>query len=124
MQLHQDASAAGFVVRRVEADAIVVNEHRLEHSFIVHPAGLIRGWDATCARSLSPGQLDDALALAPEVVLLGTGTRQVFPGHAVLAACLTRGIGIEVMDNAAAARTYNVLAAEGRRVVAAFVLPG
>jgi uncharacterized protein len=53
---------------------------------------------------------------------LGTGERQVFPSAAVMAACLTRGIGIEVMTNAAAARTFNVLAGEGRRVVAGFLL--
>ena len=41
-----------------------------------------------------------------------------------MAALLTRGIGLEVMDNAAAARTFNVLANEGRRVVAGFLLPG
>ena len=62
------------------------------------------------------------LALAPELLVLGTGQRQVFPPAAVMAACLTRGIGIEVMDNAAAARTYNVLAGEGRRVVVALLL--
>jgi len=45
-----------------------------------------------------------------------------FPAPAVMAACLTRGIGIEVMDNAAAARTFNLLANEGRRVIAAFLL--
>ena len=54
--------------------------------------------------------------------LLGTGERQVFPSAAVMAACLTCGIGIEVMGNAAAARTFNVLAGEGRRVVAGFIL--
>ena len=52
------------------------------------------------------------LALKPELVVLGTGAVQVFPPAAVMAACLTRGIGIEVMDNAAAARTFNVLAAK------------
>ena len=57
------------------------------------------------------------LALQPELVVLGTGATQVFPPAAVMAACLTRGIGIEVMTNAAAARTYSVLAGEGRRVV-------
>ena len=57
-------------------------------------------------------------------VLLGTGERQRFPSPAAMAAMLTRGIGIEVMDNAAAARTFNVLANEGRRVVAGFLLPG
>ena len=57
------------------------------------------------------------------IVLLGTGLRQRFPTAAILARFLTRGVGVEVMDNAAAARTFNVLAAEGRRAVAAFMLP-
>ena len=56
-------------------------------------------------------------------MLLGTGARQVFPPAAALAACLRRGVGIEVMSNAAAARTYTVLAGEGRRVVAGFLFP-
>lgn len=56
-------------------------------------------------------------------MLLGTGAKLVRPPVAVLAPLLTRGIGCEVMDNAAAARTFNLLASEGRRVVAAFVLP-
>ena len=64
------------------------------------------------------------LALQPEVVVLGTGARQVFPPASVLAACLSRGIGIEVMANPAAARTFHVLAGEGRKVVAALILQG
>ena len=71
-------------------------------------------------RSLS--HVDAILALAPSLVLLGSGQRHQFPSAEVMAACLTRGIGIEVMDNAAAARTFNVLATEGRKVVAAFLL--
>jgi uncharacterized protein len=63
------------------------------------------------------------LDLQPEVVLLGTGVRQQFPPAAFMAGFLRKGIGIEVMDNAAAARTYDLLASEGRRVVAAFILP-
>ena len=74
------------------------------------------------ATALEPAHLDALLALAPELLVLGTGQRQVFPSPAVMAACLTRGIGIEVMDNAAAARTYNVLAGEGRKVVVALLL--
>jgi uncharacterized protein len=62
------------------------------------------------------------LDLKPEVILIGTGARQVFPPAEVMAAALRRGVGIEVMDNAAAARTHAVLAGEGRRVVAAFIL--
>jgi uncharacterized protein len=64
------------------------------------------------------------LSLQPEVVLLGTGARTTFPAPAVLAEFLKRGIGLETMDNAAAARTFNVLVGEGRRAVAVFLLPG
>jgi hypothetical protein len=65
-----------------------------------------------------------SLTLEPEVVLLGTGARITFPPAAVLAEFLKRGIGLETMDNAAAARTFNVLIGEGRRAVAVFLLPG
>ena len=54
----------------------------------------------------------------PEVVLLGTGQRQVFPSPAFGARFLQAGIGFEVMDTGAACRTYNVLVTEQRRVVA------
>jgi uncharacterized protein len=79
-------------------------------------------YDDTDARAMVPGDLDPLLALAPELLVLGTGADQAFPPAAVLAACLQRGIGIEVMTNAAAARTYSVLAGEGRRVAAGFII--
>ena len=55
-------------------------------------------------------------------MILGTSAQLKFPPQRVLAAFLTRRIGIEAMDNAAAARTFNVLADEGRKVVGAFIL--
>jgi uncharacterized protein len=62
------------------------------------------------------------LDLQPQVVLLGTGAHQTFPPAQTLAACLRQGVGIEVMDNAAAARTHALLVSEGRNVVTAFIL--
>jgi uncharacterized protein len=88
----------------------------------VSPETLLEHWPVTDARTMQPADLDPLLALQPELVLLGTGATQVFPQAAVLATCLGRGIGLEVMSNAAAARTYSVLAGEGRRVVAGFML--
>jgi len=76
------------------------------------------------ASALTPDDLAALLALDPEVIVLGTGQRQRFPSTLAMAACLTRGVGIEVMDNHAAARTFSILAGEGRRVVAGFVLGG
>ena len=64
---------------------------------------------------LDPSRL---LAQDPEIVLLGTGPRQIFPAASFRAQFLSVGIGVEVMDTGAACRTFNVLVAEQRRVVA------
>lgn len=113
-----------YSLRGVNSDGVLVNENRLATSFILSPHELIPGWRPRSVQELLPADLDPVLALEPTVVLLGSGASLRFPAAEVMAACLTRGIGIEVMDNAAAARTFNVLATEARRVVAAFLLPG
>ena len=67
---------------------------------------------------MTEAHIDALLELDPQVILLGTGARQIFPAMALLARGLARSIGIEVMDTGAACRTYNILMAEGRQVVA------
>ena len=111
-----------YFLRGADGQAALVNDRRLTSSFVLAPGALVEGWLASDARTLSVAQLEPMLALSPEVILLGCGATQVFPPAATLAACLGRGIGLEVMTNAAAARTFNVLAGEGRRVVAGFIL--
>ena len=66
--------------------------------------------------------LSRTLALEPELVLLGTGARQIFPDAAYGAQFLRAGIGFEVMDTSAACRTFNVLVGEQRRVAAMLLL--
>ena len=70
---------------------------------------------------LGAAQVERLLALAPEVVLLGSGVRQVFPPAAFSARFLTAGIGFEVMDTGAACRTFNVLVSEQRKVAAVLI---
>jgi uncharacterized protein len=111
-----------YSLRGAGGDFALVNEQRLEASFLLAPNQLVPDWRPASIADLSVEDLDAVIALEPAVVLLGSGARLVFPAPAVIAACLTRGIGMEVMDNAAAARTFNVLATEGRRVVAAFLI--
>lgn len=123
MQLTLENPDFRYFLRGVSAEGILVNERRLAGSFILSPMTLIEGWRPRGVSELLPEDLEPLLALEPTVVLLGTGTKLVFPAAAVMAACLTRGIGIEVMDNSAAARTFNVLATEARKVVAGFLLP-
>ena len=109
-------------IRRVDAHSVMVVDRGLTTSFILARDRAVEDWSVADIAALAPQDLDPILALKPDVVLLGSGARQQFPSQAVLAAFLQRGVGVEVMDNAAAARTWNVLAGEGRNVVAAFIL--
>ena len=122
MQLNLERPDYAYFLRGADGSTALVNDRRITASFAVAPDRLVEDWNVTDARHLTPDDLAPLLQLEPEVIVLGTGARQVFPSAAVMAACLGRGIGLEVMSNAAAARTFNVLAGESRRVVAAFVL--
>ena len=121
MQLNHELPDYTYALRAADGHSAKVNDRVLEASFILAPNEL-EDWAVRESSALVPEDLAPLLAMNPELILLGTGERQVFPSAAVMAACLTRGIGIEVMTNAAAARTFNVLAGEGRRVVAGFLL--
>ena len=122
MQLTLERPDYDFFMRGADGASALVNERKLERSFIISPRTLIEGWPVTDVTTLAPDDLQSLLELEPELVLLGGGATQAFPPPATMAACLSRGIGLETMTNAAAARTFNVLASEGRRVVAGFVL--
>lgn len=123
MDLSLDRPEGYLYVRRVDADRIALVDRELDSSFLLAPDRALENWPVNDAATLRDGHVESVLALQPELVILGTGQRQIFPAAAFLAGFLRNGIGIEVMDNAAAARTYNLLAGEGRRVVAAFILP-
>ena len=122
MQLTLENPDFRYSLRGAGGDYALVNEQRLEASFLLAPNDLVTGWRPATVGDLQPQDMDAVLAMQPALVLLGSGASLRFPAPAVMATCLTRGIGIEVMDNAAAARTFNVLATEGRRVVAAFLI--
>lgn len=110
-------------VRRVSERSVTVLDRELDRSFLLAPDRAVENWPVTDASTLDLTHIEAILELQPELVVLGTGARQVFPAAAFMAGFLRKGIGIEVMDNAAAARTYDLLAGEGRHVVAAFILP-
>jgi uncharacterized protein len=111
-------------VRRADAERVVVVDREFSASLLLDTAEAIAGFPARTVAQLDAAAIEKILARQPEVVLLGTGAHATFPAQAVLGVFLRHGIGLETMDNAAAARTFNVLAAEGRKVVAVFLLPG
>lgn len=124
MDLSLDRPDGFLFVRRVSPNAVTVVDRELTESFVLAPDRAIEQWQVSNALELDESHVAGILELKPELVLLGTGARQQFPPASFLAGFLRQGVGIEVMDNAAAARTYDLLAAEGRRVVVAFILPG
>jgi uncharacterized protein len=123
MDLSLDPSAGYLSVRRVDSHSITLVDRTLSASFLLLPDQAIENWPVARVTELDADRVDALLALQPELVILGTGPRQVFPAAAFMAGFLRKGVGIEAMDNAAAARTYNLLASEGRRVLAGFILP-
>ncbi len=123
MDLTLDRPEGYLFVRRVDAHHVTLVDRELAHSFLLAPDQAVENWAVDNARALDESHVAAVLELQPELVVLGTGERQVFPSAAFLAGFLRKGIGVEVMDNAAAARTYNLLASESRHVVAGFILP-
>ena len=123
MQLNLERPDYTWYLRGADGRHALVNDRELTSSFVIAPDALVEDWPVRDAKAMTPADLEALLALQPELIVLGTGETQRFPAAAVVGASLSRGIGIEVMTNAAAARTYSVLAGEGRRVVAAFLFP-
>ncbi len=110
-------------IRHVKERSIVVVNRELCRSFIISRQQAIEEWPVRSINDLDPEHLLPLLDLQPEVVLIGSGQALQFASPEAMAFLLSRGIGCEVMDNAAAARTFNVLANENRAVIAAFILP-
>ena len=115
-------SADGFNIQAFEPGEIRINERIFTRNLILTPEKLLEDWPAEDVASLQDTHFEAILELAPDILLLGTGARQVFPSAACYANLMSRRIGIEIMDTAAACRTYNILAAEDRRVAAALLL--
>jgi uncharacterized protein len=100
---------------------VSVNGTRYEHSIVVTPDH-VAPWPVAETATLAAGHIAALLEHTPEITLLGTGARLTFPSAAVLRPLIEARIGYEIMDTGAACRTYAILMAEGRRVVAALIV--
>jgi uncharacterized protein len=110
------------LVRGYSAGELRINAERLQSCCIVTPQRLIRDFGAQRYGELTAAHLAEVFALAPELVIIGSGPQQQFAPRALREEFARRGIGLEVMQLGAACRTYNVLAQEGRRVAALLFL--
>ena len=118
MRFTQDSTSATQVIRGYGRGELRINEVVFRETVILSASSILTAPDIRNVGDLVVLDPSRILALDPELVLLGTGQRQVFPAASFRAQFLGAGIGFEVMDTGAACRTFNVLVAEQRRVVA------
>lgn len=121
MKIQADRMEGTNAISRHGTEGVIVNgvEHRC--SVIVPWQGMVTSWPVSDFSLLSDQHFAMLADFGPELVIFGSGSRIRFPRPALLRPLIDRRIGIETMDTAAAARTYNVLLAEGRTVVAALL---
>lgn len=114
--------SAKLVIRSVSNTAIRVNDEEHATSIALTPDALLGPWSEKRIADLAENDFAAVFGTEPEIVLLGTGASNIFPPRELTFGFARKGIGFEVMNTAAAARTFNVLANEGRKVAAVLYL--
>jgi len=124
MKLHADRHDT-LAITAYGEDWIAVNGQRHDNSVVISSSGRIVSWNCQRLEDLTPDHFAVLLEgedPPPELVIFGSGTRLRFVHPSLLVGLSGRRIGVETMDTRAACRTYNILASEGRRVVAALLV--
>ena len=101
---------------------VAINDQRFERPIVVAPENPVADWNAESFEALTAAHFESLLELKPEIVILGTGAKLRFPRPEVTRPLAEARIGFEAMDTKAACRTFNILMAEGRQVVAAILV--
>ncbi len=122
IELTQDSPGGRFHIRGYQNNKVLINENIYDASLIVSSHTLIEKWRPLHIDDLQPSDWESVIALNPKLVLLGTGSVLRFPPGHIMAPLIEKKIGFEIMDTAAACRTFSILLAEDREVVAALIV--
>ena len=122
MKVSLDTGTASHLIKAYGAGSIQINETVYHRDLIVMPESIEPEWASAPITELTTDHFAAVQAYAPEILLLGTGETQIFHPARLMAELGRQGMGLEVMDTAAACRTYNVLMSEDRRVAAALMM--
>jgi len=121
MKFAQDCQQEGYVITSYDNSSICINGKTFSKSLIVASRQLGENWEIETVESLRETHINQLLLFNPELIIIGTGNKLVFPAVEVYSSIIRRGIGIDFMDTGAACRTYNILMSEGRDVVAGLI---
>ncbi len=122
MKLSLDKSQALYLIDAFTSHSVTVAKREHRHPLIVSPERVFEAWQPPAVTKLGIADFACLSELELEVVLLGTGKIQIFPPQLLNVEFGRIGVGFEVMNTAAACRTYNILAGEGRKVAAALII--
>ena len=116
------ATAKGNVVTGLGPGWVRIGATEYRENLVLTPEAIVPGFAPSGFEGLADREFEALLAHKPEMVLLGTGATLRFPHPSLTRALTDAGVGLEVMDTPAACRTFNILAAEGRSVVAVLLI--
>ena len=122
MKIHLESGLGQNLIRAYAPGQVTINEEVYTCSLIVTPEQIIADWPPASPANLLAAHFEVIASLSPEVFILGTGARLLFPAPNIIRPLVEAGIGVEVMDTGAACRTYNILMSDGRRVAAALMM--
>lgn len=122
MKFTQDTPGNELVFSDYDDVSVTINEHKLVDSLIVFPDVLHENWTGRAVDELSINDFELVQKRRPDIVILGTGRKQQFPSIALRRQLAASQLQLEIMDTAAACRTYNLLVSEDRDVAAAILM--
>jgi len=122
MKFTQDTPGSELLFSDYDDHSVTVNEKKLIGSLIVFPDSLHENWAVSSVTELTIEHFDLVLQRRPDIVILGTGRRQQFPSVELRRQLAAIRLQLEIMNNAAACRTYNLLVSEDRDVAAGIVI--
>ena len=112
----------GYFITSYDESTLQVNGKNFNSSLIIASAELKTDWPPRSIENLSAEHFSHIIAMQPELVIIGTGNKLIFPPVETYAELINLGVGVEIMDTGAACRTYNILTGEGRHVVCGLIL--
>ncbi len=122
MKMQPDQSPGLNIINAYDEHHFAINGQRFEHALLLPANGAALLWEPAFFADLALTHFEAIAELDAELVILGTGMHHFFPRPEWLVPLINKRIGLEAMSTPAALRTYNILAAEGRKVAAALLL--
>ena len=122
MKFAQDSQDEGYFITAYSENSVSINGKEFGQSLIITKTKLNENWAVSAVELLQADHIDQILFFNPELIIIGTGDKLIFPAVEIYSGIIEHGIGVDFMDTRAACRTYNILMSEGRDVVAGLIL--